>query len=42
MKNASMLYTNIYKLIFTSINLVNCLFTKEACPGLTVHAIKHL
>ena len=36
MKNASMLYINIYMLIFTSINNLNRLFTKIACPGLKV------
>ena len=43
MKNASMLYINIYKLIFTSINHLNRLFTKKkACPGKKVHAFKPL
>ena len=41
MKNAFMLYINIYKLIFTRIN--HRLFTKKiACPGLKVHAFKPL
>ena len=40
MQNAFMLYINIYELIFTSINHLNRLFTKIACPGLKVHAFK--
>ena len=43
MGNASMLYINIDKLIFTSIIYhLNRLFTKIAYPGLKVHAFKLL
>ena len=42
MGNASMLYINIDKLIFTSIDHFNRLFTKKAYPGLKVHAFKLL
>ena len=34
MKNASILYINIYKLIFTSINHLNRLFTKNSMSQL--------
>ena len=40
MGNASMLYIDIDKLIFTSIYHLNRLFTKKQYPGLKVHAFK--
>ena len=42
MNNALMLYINIYNLIFTRINHLNLLFTKDSMPSLKVHAFKPL
>ena len=42
MHNASMLYINIYELIFTSIIHLNRLLQNIACLGLKVHAFKPL
>ena len=42
MKNAFMLYINMYKLIFTSINHLNRLIQKNSMSWLKMHVFKPL